>query len=381
MNQLTFKRLTVQASCLAAFLAVTGCQPRTAATRGDAAQSQDQTPQRPAQASQGASAEQGRYRLVHNEQDRRIDVTVDGQPFTAYIYPETIKKPVLFPIHTAKGTPITRGYPLEPKPGERVDHPHHVGLWFNHGDVNGHDFWNNSDQVKGHAGPFGTIRHKSVKRMKSGNEQAELEVTMDWLDSEGKPMLLEETTFAFGGSGNTRTIDRITKLTALDKEVLFKDNKEGVLAIRLARFLEHPSNKPEVFTDASGLATAVPQLNNEGVTGKYRSSEGIEGEEVWSTRGKWMNLTGKTGGEEVSVAILDHPKNPNYPTHWHSRGYGLYSANMLGSKVFSEGKEELNLKLRPRESVTFRHRVVIHSGGNFGDAEVNQAHQRFSQVQ
>jgi hypothetical protein len=54
---------------------------------------------------------------------------------------------------------------------------------------------------------------------------------------------------------------------------------------------------------------------------------------------------------------------------------------MLGSKVFSEGKEELNLKLRPRESVTFRHRVVIHSGGNFGDAEVNQAHQRFSQVQ
>jgi hypothetical protein len=32
---------------------------------------------------------------------------------------------------------------------------------------------------------------------------------------------------------------------------------------------------------------------------------------------------------------------------------------MLGAKVFSNGKEELNLTLQPGKSVTFRHRVVI----------------------
>ena len=379
MKHYTLKGLSFPAGCLATLLAMASCQSGGSVTQSDSAQMQTESAQ--SQAAQTPVAQQEKFKLVHNEQERRVDVTVDGQPFTAYIYPESIKKPVLFPIRTAEGTVITRGYPLITVAGERVDHPHHVGLWFNHGDVNGHDFWNNSDQVKGHPGPFGTIRHKAVKRMENGNDKAELEVAMDWLDSKGNPLLLEETTFVFGGNDDTRTIDRITKLTALEKEVLFKDNKEGVLAIRLARFLEHPSDKPEIFTDASGQATAVAQMNNEGVTGKYRSSEGVEGEDVWSTRAKWMNLTGTSGQEKVAVAILDHPKNPNFPTHWHSRGYGLYSANMLGSKVFSEGKEEFNLKLDPRESVTFRHRIIIHSGGDFGDDKVNAAFERFSQVQ
>ena len=81
------------------------------------------------------------------EAERRVDVTIDGQPFTAYVWPTSLKKPVLYPIRTAKGTLVTRGFPLDPRPGERVDHPHHVGLWFNYGDVNGIDFWNNSDAI------------------------------------------------------------------------------------------------------------------------------------------------------------------------------------------------------------------------------------------
>ncbi len=106
-----------------------------------------------------------------------------------------------------------------------------------------------------------------------------------------------------------------------------------MLGIRVARELEHPSDKPEIFTDASGIATAVPTLNNDGVTGMYRSSEGIEGDDVWGTRGKWVNLTGEINGEKVSLAILDHPKNPGYPTYWHARGYGLFAANTLGQKA------------------------------------------------
>ena len=82
--------------------------------------------------------------VVPNEAGRRVDITIDGQPFTSYIWPTTIKKPVLYPLRTAKATLVTRGFPLDPRKGERVDHPHHVGLWFNHGDVNGFDFWGNS---------------------------------------------------------------------------------------------------------------------------------------------------------------------------------------------------------------------------------------------
>src|SRR5258707_5793872 len=86
--------------------------------------------------------------LVVKEADRRVDVTIDGKPFTSYIWPTTLKKPVLYPLRTASGTIVTRGYPLEPRPGERDDHPHHAGLWFNYESVNGIDFWNNSDAIK-----------------------------------------------------------------------------------------------------------------------------------------------------------------------------------------------------------------------------------------
>jgi hypothetical protein len=309
---------------------------------------------------------QNRIQLTHSEADKRVTVMVDGQPFTAYIYPgpAVLKKPVLYPIRSAGGHFITRGWPMDPRPGERVDHPHHVGMWFNYGDVNGHDFWNNSTAIgPEHKGPFGTVVHTGVKSMKSGKDKAELTVTADWLDKDGKRMLEETTTYTFRGDATSRTIDRMTTLTADGQSVVFKDNKEGMIALRMARQLEQPSTKPELFTDAQGVETKVPVMNNEGVTGMYRSSEGVTGDAVWGTRGKWMSLAGTVDDEPVSVALFDHPKNVDYPTYWHARGYGLFAANPLGRSVMSSGKEPaLNYTLPAGKSVTFRHRLLIQSG-------------------
>ena len=321
---------------------------------------------------ESSANEEKDIRLVRNDDERKVDVFINDKLFTSYIYPETIEKPVLYPINTAQGTNITRGFPLDPLPGERVDHPHHVGLWFNYGDVNGLDFWNNSDAIPAdEKNSFGSIVHKEINNISNGNDKGELEVTMEWVGPDGKALLTENTTFIFRGTDNKRMIDRITKLTALDEEVSFKDNKEGVLGLRVARGLEHPSNKPEIFTDASGKATDVPSLNNEGVTGLYRSSEGLEGNDVWGTRGKWVNLSGTIKDENISVAILDHPDNIGYPTYWHARGYGLFAANPLGQKEMSDGKEELDFKLPAGESVTFKHRIIIYSGDEASDEQVN----------
>jgi hypothetical protein len=302
-------------------------------------------------------------RVVANQAARRVDVFTDGKPFTSYIWPETIKKPVLYPLRTAAGTIVTRGYPLAPRPGERIDHPHHVGMWFNYGDVNGLDFWNNSEAIKPtEQHKYGTIRHTRIKRVTSGKDRGELEVEMEWLTPDGKPMLREETTFVFHAGPDLRAIDRITRLTALDERVVFHDNKEGVIGIRVARQLEQPSDKPEIFTDASGKATPVAKMDNTGVTGRYQSSEGKTGDAVWGTRGRWTMLSGQIGPEEITLAILDHPSNPGYPTYWHARGYGLFAANPLGQEVFSNGREKLNFILEAKQSATFRYRVLILSG-------------------
>jgi hypothetical protein len=157
-----------------------------------------------------------RIQVVPDETARRVDVTIDGKPFTSYIYPTTLKKPALFPLRSAKGTVVTRGFPLEARKGERADHPHHVGLWLNHGDVNGLDFWNNSDGLPADRVPkMGTILHRRVVDAKSGGEAGELTVETEWVKPDGKPLLRELTRFVFRGSADSRSVDRTTTLTAL----------------------------------------------------------------------------------------------------------------------------------------------------------------------
>jgi len=140
-------------------------------------------------------AEPPRVTLSHPGSQPRIDVLVDGKPFTSYIWPGTLKKPTLYPIYTGDGVVVTRGFP--PAPGERVDHPHHVGLWFNYGDVNGYDFWNHSSAIVDPARleKMGRIVHTDVTRMDDGRGHAELGVRTRWVTAQnGTPLVDEETT-------------------------------------------------------------------------------------------------------------------------------------------------------------------------------------------
>jgi hypothetical protein len=303
-----------------------------------------------------------RILVTANERERRVDISIDGQPFTSYIWPTILKKPVLYPLRTARGTIVTRGYPLEQRPGERVDHPHHAGLWFNYENVNGLDFWNNSEAIKPEdVAKMGTILQRSIVSAKSGAQQGELDVETEWVSPAEKVLLNEHTHFVFRGGADFRSVDRITTLRALDEKVSFPDAKDGMLGLRVIRALEIPSDKPEVYTDASGRPTTVAKLDNTGVNGTYLTSEGKKGDAAWGTRGRWCNLSGMVGDEPVTITILDHPKNPGFPTYWHARGYGLFAANPLGQKIFSNGKEELNFSLAPHASVTFRYRILISS--------------------
>ena len=315
-------------------------------------------------------AKGGGVQIVRHDAERRIDVVIDGQPFTSYIWPEVLTKPVLFPLRTDRGTAITRGFPLEPRSGERTDHPHHVGLWLSYGDVNGVDFWNNSTALPtDQQAKMGRGRHVKVVAAESGPQEGRLEVAIEWVMPDGSVAVDEDTTFVFRGGAGQRIVDRTTRLTARGKAVRFADNKEGFLGLRVARSLEHPSKEPATFTDAAGRATAVAVLDNTGVTGRYRSSEGKEGDDVWGTRGRFVSLAGRVGNEDVTVALFDRPENPGAPTYWHARGYGLFAANPLGQAVFSNGKETLNFTLAPGAPATFRWRLAILSR-NAGAAEI-----------
>src|SRR4051812_40036564 len=66
----------------------------------------------------------------------KVTVLADSKPFTSLFYPDSLEKPVLYPIYAADGELITRGFPIAPRPNEPVDHPHHIGLWLNYESVN-----------------------------------------------------------------------------------------------------------------------------------------------------------------------------------------------------------------------------------------------------
>ena len=151
-----------------------------------------------------------------------------------------------------------------------------------------------------------------------------------------------------------------------------------MLGLRVTRELEMPSTQEDKFVDAHGNVTAVKKLDNEGVTGMYVNREGIKGDDTWSKRSLWTCLNGKKNGENISIAMIDHPGNPGYPTYWHARGYGLFAANPLGQKVFSGGKEELNFKLLRNQSADFNYRVIIHGGNHLSAADLDRLAEDFA---
>src|SRR5205085_7068342 len=142
---------------------------------------------------------------------------------------------VLFPVKTTSGITVTRGYPIAPRAGERTDHPHHVGIWLNYESVNGFDLWNNSSAIpveRKHL--YGSIKFDKILSSAAEKDRAQLKTLSYWTDATGKTLLEEITTFDFQVRDQTFLIDRKTELTAKVPEVLFKDVKDGMLAIRVA---------------------------------------------------------------------------------------------------------------------------------------------------
>ncbi|GLU52776.1 hypothetical protein Dfri01_22370 [Dyadobacter frigoris] len=312
--------------------------------------------------------------------EKRVDVTVNGKLFTSYAWPDTVMKPILYPVLTSAGTEITRGFPLKTRGGERADHPHHIGIWLNYGDVNGYDFWGNSYEIPANIRKVhcGKIKHLGIEKVTAGAGEGSMITKASWIDPFGNEVLAERTEYHFIAQGSIRIIDRITTLTATHGDVKMKDTKEGMFGIRVARQLELPLKDEVTLTDALGNPTKVKKMDNEGVTGNYRSSEGITGERVWGTRAKWMDLYGSIGSEKISLVISDHPKNLSYPTYWHARGYGLLCTNPFGVKDFTKGKEALNYQIADGKSLTLRYRVIVSSGNHLTDAQIGALSEQFA---
>ena len=289
----------------------------------------------------------------------KIDVMMGGRHFTSYVYGNKHTKPMLVPLRTPSGIEVTRRNPLEQLKGGSDDHQHHVGIFFAVDNVNGTKFWNN-------VVPLPQIKHIKTTEAAGDNGKGKLATVMHWIDQNGKILLEENRSMAFlaGENEDEYAIDFSIDLIARQTEVVFEDIEEGVFAIRVADCLREGDSKV--------ILKPGKPLSEESVsgTGRYFSSNGDEtAKNVWGKRARWVALQGIRKDKVVGVAILNHPASINYPTYWHVRSYGLFSANPLGqgdfqrqSKYKKNPVQPLRLTLKQGQKVHFRFLVVVYEG-------------------
>lgn len=282
----------------------------------------------------------------------RISIEIDGKPYSDFFLSADGNKPYVYPLRTASGVIVTRHFPMEEFPGETKDHPHHRGMFFSHGDVNGFNFWATEATAPGagakkavasieSASRRASMALKKVVQLKNGSKSGTIQAIFDGLDPQGKPILRETRTLTFFSDPKLRTIDYDIKIDALEK-LKFADTKEGTFGIRLATSM----------TEDAKLG------------GRMVNAEGKETEkEVWGKRSAWLDYSGPVDGQTVGVLVMDHPTNPRHPTYWHTRAYGLLGANAFGVHDFLNDKtQDGSMTVESGQSVRFRYRVVIHPG-------------------
>jgi hypothetical protein len=289
--------------------------------------------------------------------DTSVDVLIGGRPFTTYYFDPSVAKPYLHPLRSAAGTIVTRGFPITRDiAGEDRDEPHQRPMYFAHGDIDGFDFWGEAafPRWSRHSiSTFGRTVFRSLDEAAGGIDGGTLQATFDLVA--GTSVIGREIQrYRFSGDTDTRVIDCRFSIVATDHAVVLGDTKEGTFAIRVVKALDSPPGR---------------MVNADGATGEKH---------IWGKRSPWVDYYGLVQGEDVGVAVFDHPQNLRAPTYWHARAYGLLAANPFGVRSFAHDRHQNGAyTIPPGGALVLRYRVVIHHG-NPQQAGVSEAYLRFA---
>jgi hypothetical protein len=258
--------------------------------------------------------------LKSDEAKSSLDIVLNNELFTSYVYDKKFAKPYLGPVLAKDGTSYTR---LD---FETREHPHQRSVFTGVGDVNGVDFWNEREN-------FGYQTHQGFSDKFAGPACAGFTADILWHDKDKKPFMDEKRTYTFyNQSSKCRYVDITFRFTASYGEVKFGPTKEaGPLGVRINEKLR--ADRGGYFVNSYGAELE---------------------EECWGRAASWCDYYGTINDRLYGIAVFDNEKNERYPTTWHIRNYGLFAANNLffkGGLVIPEG-----------ESLTYRYRLCFYEG-------------------
>jgi len=282
----------------------------------------------------------------------RVRVEIGGKHFTDYIHGDGASRSYCYPILAADGTPLTRDFPMKETPGEDTDHPWQRSFYFAHSMVNNVDFWN---EGTGDAGRSPKDKGRTVVDGKvdlTNGATGIIRTKNRLLAPDGRLIATDERKVSFHANGDGRFIDFEVTLHALpDQPLLFGDNKDGTMAVRVAQWMTMPHKM-------KGVAT--------GGNGRIVTANGDRDAAAWGKRAPWCDYHAERNGTTYGIAIFDHPQNLRHPTWWMARDYGLFAANPFGwhdfEKEFAKDPHKGDHLVPAGGSLTLRYRFYFHLG-------------------
>ncbi|MFG0255514.1 MAG: PmoA family protein [Rhodopirellula sp. JB053] len=344
------------------------------------------TPQPLAANEQPAPSPTDGFAIEQNEHG--VTVSLNGEVFVGYRI-DDVNKPYLWPIVGPRGKDMTRTYPMKDvdhEPKKQRDHPHHRGMTFGHEHVvfgteqadTWHEWITFGGQQKGPGNApstnprikhIGKIVHREFTVLNADHHKAVVEEILDHVSPSGTGMLTEVRRMTFRVEPVGRIIDFDQVLTASAGEVKLHDSKDAGLSIRV------PTNM------------AVDSR----MGGKIVNSKGDRDRNAWSQPAKWCDYFGSIDGEQAGIAFLNHPSSYRFPTRWHVRSYGLFTANPFAMKSFDGSLPDGTTTLSPGEELNLHHRLIFHNGhprgadgktdvGRENEVDIEQAWRQYAQT-
>jgi hypothetical protein len=237
-----------------------------------------------------------------------LDINIAGKPFATYVWQdELIPRPYFKQIHAPNENQVTRPYPTDPVLNkDNDDHAtYHPGIWLAFGDINGHDFWRNKARVRNVRFVSKPVVENSIGHFKVLN-------VYESAGPEHKAVCVEQCTYEFRDTPFGFLMTMRSSFRNLSYDFAFGDQEEMGLGIRLATALTVRYGNGKI-------------LNSEG---------GTDEKGTWGKQADWCAYSGSIKGKTTGVMLIPHPGN--FRKSWyHSRDYGLLTANPFGKKAMT----------------------------------------------
>lgn len=261
----------------------------------------------------------GQTKIVAQKFNSKIDISINNNLFTSYIFSQDEKYPFFFPVNGPSNASVTSM--------RNGNYPHHSSLFFGCDKVNGGNYW----QEELERGQIISLRADIIE---SGNDKVIIEDECIWK----RP----------NANAPIKDFRKIT-ITAPSKDMFQID-----FDITMEMLMDVTIDKTNHSLFSARMDADLAVING----GTMINANGEKGEkDTFGKKSAWIDFYGKRGDKFEGMAIMQHPSNEWYPSPWFTRDYGFFSPTPM---YWPQNDKETILK--KGQTIKLKYRVLVHSG-------------------